>query len=73
MDKKDIIAILVKRIDLKGLVMEDILEGVIEPKLDELVASTSTSLDDTAKALIMPELKKALDEFLGEKLDELKA
>ena len=69
----DIKAILLKRIDLKGLLVEDILAGIVKAKLDELVAKTDNTLDDALVAMIYPELLKALEKFVDEKLAELAA
>lgn len=69
----DIKAVLLKRIDLKGLLVEDIMGDVIKKKLDELVAKSDNTLDDALVAMIYPELLKALEKFVDEKVAELAA
>ena len=69
MDKKEVVAMLFKRIDVRGLIVEDLLDAVLEPALDKLVKDTSTPFDDMAKQAVYPVLKqeliKALDAILA--------
>ena len=48
-----------KRIDLKGLLVEDILVGVVEKAIDDLVADSSNLYDDMLAAALKPALRKA--------------
>lgn len=56
----DIKAIVKKRIDLKGLLVEDLMVGIIEKALDKIVADSSNPYDDMLKAALLPMLKKEL-------------
>lgn len=69
MEKDQIIAMLLKRIDIKGLIVEDVIDGLVKEKLDELADKTETPLDDTIVTFIVPELSK----YVGGKLDEVLA
>ena len=64
MDLKEILA---KRVDLKGLVMEDIYDGLIVKKLDELAKDSENTLDDALLAMIEPILR----DYLEKELDKL--
>jgi len=60
--KQDLLEIVEKRIDMPGIV-EDTLNKILEPSLQELVDSTDTDFDNIAKATLMP--------ILGPKLVEM--
>jgi hypothetical protein len=70
MDLKEIIK---KRVDLEGLIMEDVLSGMVWKKLEELAADSSNPLDDAVLEFVRPlvdeyvreELKKLLESALG--------
>lgn len=66
----DIKEVLLKRIDIKGLLVEDLMEGIIKSELDKLVAKTDNTLDDALVAMIYPEMVKAVEAFIDEKLME---
>lgn len=67
----DVKAILLKRIDLKGLIVEDVLQGVVKAKLQELVDDSSNTLDNALMAMVYPELEKAAVKFVEEQLQKL--
>lgn len=56
-------AVLLKHINLKGLI-EEILDSEVEPKLKELVANSSNKIDDGLEPLLYPMIKKAVLEAL---------
>lgn len=58
---------------LKALLLEDVIDGVIKKKLDELVADTSNALDDALLGMLFPPLRKEVEKFIDAKLAELKA
>lgn len=67
MEIKDV---LLKRIDIEGLLVEDLLGEIVFKKLDELVAKSDNTLDDTLVAMLKPELLKAAKEMIAKKLAE---
>lgn len=73
MDQDMLLQMLLKRVDLKGLIIEDVLVGMIFKKLDDLAAASDNSLDDVLLAMIKPELQKYLEGELVKKLDDLQA
>jgi len=68
-----LVEVVLKRVDLKGLLIEDLLVGVVEAKLKELAAKSDNSLDDALLAMIMPELKKSVSELVDSELAKLSA
>lgn len=58
---------------VKSLLLDDIADGVIKVKLDELVASSENTLDDALAAMIYPVVREAIGGFLDEKIAELQA
>ena len=68
MEKEQIIEMLLKRIDIKGLLVEDFLVGFLFKKIDEKVASTDATWDDGLAAMLKPVLESAAAEFLDEKI-----
>lgn len=71
MTKKEIIALLLKRIDLKGLLVEDVLQLVIKKALDKVVQDSSNPYDNIAMAALYPPLEKAIVEAVDELLRSL--
>ena len=67
----DVKAILLKRIDLKGLLLEDVLKGVIEPAIDKFVADTANPYDNMVKELLLPKVEEALVKFVEDQLAKL--
>lgn len=61
MDSKKVLAIVHKNINVPGL-LADILDEVLEPILDKVVADSTNKFDDMAKAAIYPILEKELKE-----------
>jgi hypothetical protein len=68
MDGKEIGAILLKRIDVKGLVCEDVM-AIVKVKLEEIVKDSSNSFDDAAFAMLWPLLEKGVSEGLDKLLE----
>ncbi len=68
MGKDEIIALLLKRIDVKSLVIEDLL-GLIFKKIDDLVKDSENKLDDALAAIIKPQIKAYLELELSSKID----
>lgn len=60
------------KIEIKPVVHK-IIDQVIEPALDKLVADTKTQFDDIAKASVYPGLEAKAKEVIDEKIEELKA
>jgi len=59
MDKKALMILVEKHLDIPGL-MVDVLEGVLEPALDKMVADSSNPYDDALKMALYPALKPIL-------------
>jgi len=68
MDKEVLIAMILKRIDVKGILVEDILNGVIYKKIDELVLKSDNTLDDAIAAMLKPLLSAEVDKYVAELL-----
>lgn len=73
MDKKEIIAVLLKRIDVKGLIVEDLVDGALNKALDKVVNDSSNTFDNMAKDALWPYLRKAVVEGLDELLAKAQA
>lgn len=67
----DLKALLLKYIDVRGLLVEGLLAGVVKPALDKLVADTSNTLDDSLVAFLYPELEKAATAWIDAELAKL--
>lgn len=66
--------VLLKVIDEQGvlsLVGDDLLDGVVKAKLEEIVKDTSNSYDDMLVTMVYPLVKDAVMTFLNDKLAEL--
>lgn len=61
--------VLVKRVDVKGLLVEDVLRGVVKAKLEEIVKDTSNPFDDSLMTFVYP----LLEEAVAKAIDELVA
>ena len=53
----DIKAMLLKRVDLRGLIIEDIMTGIVKAKLQEFVQDSSNTYDDALYNLLYPMLE----------------
>ena len=71
MDKKQIVEMLLSRIDIEGLVA-DVLSKLAKPKLDELVAKSDNKIDDVVYATLWPLVEMAVKEGVKAGLDKLK-
>jgi len=57
------------KIDLKGLLLDYLLETIIKPKLEEIVKDSSNPYDDMLLSYVFPALKDAATKGI-EKLEE---
>lgn len=73
MDYKSVLSKLIDEKGLMSLIMDDVLEGVVKKKLDELVLDSENKLDDALVGMIYPILKEEMEKFLSEKMAELLA
>lgn len=71
LDPKEIAAKLLDEEGLRSFLGDDILDGVIKVKLDELVESSENSLDDAIVEMIYPVVKAAVMDYIDGKLNEL--
>lgn len=60
MDAKQIGQMLLNRIDVKGLLIDDLMVGFVKEKLEKVVADSANSFDDAALAMLWPLLEKAM-------------
>ena len=65
-------SILLKRVDLSGLLIEDVLSGIIKPELEKLVLDSSNKFDDSIYALVYPQLEAVVKKFVDDQLAKLK-
>lgn len=68
----DVKTVLLKRVDLKGLVIEDVLQGVLKPVLEKFVKDTGNPYDDALEAMLYPVIEQALTKFVEDQLAALK-
>ena len=71
MEKKEIAALLLKRVDIKGLLVEDFLKDFVMAKLKEKAASTDPLWDDSLVLMLEPVLVAAAEEFVDSKVAEV--
>ena len=61
--------VLLKRVDVKGLLIEDVMKSLVKPKLEEIVKDPSNPFDDSLLTFVYPLLEeavtKAVDELLA--------
>lgn len=60
------------RIDVRALLIEDLLVGLIYKKIDELVLDSENTIDDAMAQMLKPLLQKELDKFIVSYLEGLK-
>lgn len=71
MSERDVLKKMLKeRIDLSGVVV-DVLDEILEPALEKVVADTSNPFDDMIMATVYPVLSEKIKELAKEKLDDL--
>jgi hypothetical protein len=70
MDWKEV---LVKRVDVKGLLVEDVLRGLIKGKLEEIVKDTSNPFDDSLLTFVYPLLEEAVAKAVDELVEKANA
>lgn len=73
MDAKTIALKVIDEAGLRSLILEDLLDGVVKVKLDELVAKTDNSLDDALVAMIYPLIREEVAKFFDAQLAKLQA
>lgn len=73
MNGEEIKKLLLKRVDLKGLLVEDVLQGLVKSALDKVVKDSSNPYDDIAMAALYPPLEKALIEAVDDLMAKLSA
>lgn len=71
MDAKSFGKALLKRVDVRGLVVEDLMLGLVKAKLEEIVKDSSNSFDDAAFAMVWPMLEKGVKEGLDALLKQV--
>ena len=59
---------LLKRIDVRGLILEDIMIGIIKTELEKIVKDSSNSYDDAMLSFVYPILEDAAKKFIEEQL-----
>lgn len=69
-DKQKLIELAIKHLNVPGLLV-DVIDEVLEPALDKIVADSENPYDDMAKAALYPVLEKALKDIIAEKWAEL--
>lgn len=69
-DKAKLVELAMKHLNLPGLIA-DVVDEVLEPALDKIVADSENPYDDMAKAALYPVLEKALKDIINEKWAEL--
>lgn len=69
----DVKAILLKRVDVRGLIVEDVLQGMVKAAIQKFVADTSFPYDDTLYNIIYPMIEKEVTTRLDEYLASLSA
>ena len=73
MEKGEIIKEVLKYIDVEGIVSDLLIEKVIYAKVDELVQSSENTLDDGLAAILKPQLKKAVVDYIAAEKAKLMA
>lgn len=71
----DLKKVLVKVIDeqgLKSVLLEEVLDGVVKVKLDQIVADSSNAFDDALLAMVYPMIREAVALALEKALAEAK-
>jgi len=66
MDKAQVKALVLAHVDLKGLAVDGILEGLVFAKIDQLVADSASKLDDKMAEMLKPLIK----DYVSSKIDE---
>lgn len=69
-EKEKLLALVKKNINLAG-VFADLLDELLEPALQKVVADTSNPFDDMLMASVYPILEKELKELAAKKIDDL--
>lgn len=62
---------LLKYINVRGLIIELLLNGVVKPKLAELVAKSENKVDDAVLAVALPLVDKLVVDLIDDQLKKL--
>lgn len=62
---------LLKRIDVRGLILEDIMIGIVKHELEKIVKDSSNSYDDAMFAFVYPILEDAAKKFIEDELTKI--
>jgi hypothetical protein len=73
MSAKEVLFKILDEEGLKSVILEDLMDGQLKAKLDELVASSENSIDDALVAMVYPLLREEAAKFLDEKLAAMQA
>ncbi len=71
--KAKLIKILLKYVNIRGLLFEGMLNGIVKEALDEMVAKTDNPYDDVAAAALYPPLSSALQNVVEKRVAALEA
>lgn len=70
MDKDKLIAIALKNLNIEGLLV-DVLNEVLKPALDKMVADSANPYDDMMVAALYPVLDKEIKEKISELIGKM--
>ena len=70
---KNVVKVLLKYVDVKGLLVEWLLKDYLDKLLDKAVKSTKTPFDDMAKNSLYPVIVEEGEKLLDEELKKLLA
>lgn len=71
MDGKEILAEVLKNVNVKGLVVGLLFDQVLKPAILDLVAKSENKFDDAAAAMLMPLAEKSLNDLADKLLSNL--
>lgn len=68
MDKSELLKEVLKYVDVRGLVVTLLLNQVVKPAVQKLVAESDNKYDDMLVAVLLPQVEKNLVELLDKLL-----
>lgn len=71
MDAKKVALKLIDEEGLKAFLLDDVLDGIVKAKLDELTQSTEITLDDAVVAMVYPIVRDAVSKYIDEQIAKL--
>lgn len=71
--KSKFLKILFKYLNIRGLLFEGLLDGLVKEALDDMAKKTDNPYDDVAVAALYPPLSTALKNVVEKKLADLEA